>query len=144
MSERTLLGFDYGRKRIGVAVGQEITATAKGLTTLQHSGKPDWAVIDRLIADWRPHVLIVGLPLNLDAENENVPHPLQAEVKAFGVQLAQRYNLPVEWMDERLSSIEAETQLANSGRKKHQKRDKAEIDRLAAQLILESYLNRHL
>lgn len=143
---RTLLGFDYGRKRIGVAVGQEITSTAKGLTTVVSSMQsgPDWASIDKLVAEWQPQLLVVGMPHHVDEQAGDQPHELHDEVKGFGDQLAQRYNLPVEWMDERLSSLEAEQQLSSSQTKKTRKQDKAEIDKLAAQLILQSYLNSKL
>ena len=144
-TSRTLLGFDYGRKRIGIAVGQEITRTAKGLTTLKSTQTgPDWDAIDKLVKEWQPELLVVGLPHNMDANMENRPHELHDEVKDFGNELAQRYNLPVEWIDERLSSLEAEQQLFASQQKKQRKQDKAEIDKLAAQVILQSYLNTNL
>ena len=139
MDSRTLLGFDYGRKRIGVAVGQEITHTAQALVTLNSVNGPDWDGIEKLIKEWQPQQLIVGMPHNMDDR----PHPLHDEVKEFGDQLAQRYHLPIEWIDERLSSIEAEAQLASGTKSKHRKKDKAEIDKLAAQIILQSWLNMH-
>ena len=145
MTSRTLLGFDYGRKRIGVAVGQEITSTAKGLTTLTatQSG-PDWDAIDKVVKEWQPELIIVGMPSNMDANMENKPHILHDEVKAFGNKLAERYNLPVEWIDEKLSSMEAEQQLSASSKPKKRKQDKSQIDKLAAQVILQSYLNTNL
>jgi putative Holliday junction resolvase len=141
---RTLLGFDYGRKRIGVAVGQEITCTAQGLVTLKtiETG-PDWGAIDKLVAEWQPQLLVVGMPHNLNKNIKDEPHELYDEVKGFGDQLAQRYNLPVEWIDEKLSSVEAEQHLSASRQKKQRKQDKSEIDKLAAQLILQSYLNSY-
>ena len=144
MTSRTLLGFDYGRKRIGVAVGQEITCTAKGLTTLNTTqAGPDWPAIDKLVKEWQPQLIVVGMPSNMDANLENRPHKLHNEVKDFGAQLAQRYNLAVEWIDEKLSSREAEQQLSASQQTKKRKQDKAQIDKLAAQVILQSYLNTH-
>ncbi len=137
MSSRTLLGFDYGQKRIGIAVGQEITHTAQGLITLTCSNGPDWEGIDLLVKEWRPQILVVGMPHNMDER----PHPLHDEVKAFGDQLIERYNLSVEWIDERLSSVEAEAQLATGSKSRQKKQDKAEIDKLAAQIILQSWLN---
>jgi putative Holliday junction resolvase len=90
---RTILAFDFGTKRIGVAVGQEITTTARALITLQNSqGKPDWEHISRLVEEWRPALLVVGMPTSMDGQ----PHPLEQTVKDFGDQLKQRYNLPVE------------------------------------------------
>jgi putative Holliday junction resolvase len=137
---RTILAFDFGTKRIGVAVGQEITATARALVTLQNSqGKPDWEYISRLVAEWQPALLVVGMPTSMDGQ----PHPLEQTVKDFGDQLKQRYNLPVEWIDEKLSSIEAEEILAQSDMTRQRRQDKAEIDKLAAQIILQTWLNRN-
>lgn len=138
MSSRTLLGFDYGKRRIGVAVGQEITHTARGLTTLNSvNDQPDWPAIDMLVKQWQPQLLIVGMPHNMDSR----PHALQPVVQSFGDQLRHRYNLPVEWIDEKLSSAEAEQRLVQSAQPKQRKHDKAEIDKLAAELILQSWLN---
>jgi putative Holliday junction resolvase len=135
---RTILGFDYGTRRIGIAVGQELTATARGLITLQNNqGKPDWPRITQLIKEWQPELLVVGMPTTMD----NQPHLLEESVKDFGNQLKQRYNLPVEWIDEKLSSVEAEELLAESDIARQRRQDKAEIDRLAAQIILQSWLN---
>lgn len=137
---RTVLGFDYGTRRIGVAVGQEITASARALITLSsNQGEPDWQQIARLIEEWQPALLVVGMPTSMD----NQPHPLAQTVKDFGDQLKQRYNLPVEWIDEKLSSVEAEEILADSSIAKHRRQDKAEIDKLAAQIILQSWLNHN-
>jgi putative Holliday junction resolvase len=129
---RTLLGFDFGTRRIGVAVGQELTRTATALVTLtSRDGGPDWAAISRLIEEWQPAALVVGLPLNLDgSESES-----SRLARRFGNRLAGRYNLPVFTADERLSSSEAEALLADQGRF-----DKADIDKLAAQLILQGWL----
>jgi len=129
---RVLLGFDFGIKRIGVAVGQELTRTARALETL-HSpdGGPDWNGISRLIEQWQPDALVVGLPLNLDGSE----HEISRLAQRFGNRLKGRYNLPVFTIDERLSSVEAERQLAEQGRF-----DKAAVDREAARIILESWL----
>lgn len=137
---RTLLGFDYGSKRIGVAVGQELTRTAHGLRTLHNNPSgPDWPAIAELIREWQPELLVVGLPQHMDDDTQ--PHPMAVPVHDFGKQLEQRYNLPVVWVDERLSSLEAEAQLANSGKSRADKRDKATIDKLAAAIILQTWLN---
>jgi putative Holliday junction resolvase len=135
---RTLLGFDYGSKRIGVAVGQELTRSAHGLRTLHNNDSgPDWPAISALIHEWQPELLVVGMPHNMD----DSPHPLTEQVQNFGKQLEQRYNLSVVWVDERLSSLEAEAQLASSGKSRRHKRDKANIDKLAAAIILQTWLN---
>jgi len=136
---RTLLGFDYGNRRIGIAVGQELTRSAQALRTLHNTPSgPDWPAIDALIQEWQPDLLVVGMPGHMEDER---PHPLAEQVRDFGKQLEQRYNLPVVWSDERLSSIEAEQQLAESGMPRRQKHDKANIDKLAAAIILQTWLN---
>lgn len=129
---RVLLGFDFGSKRIGVAVGQELTGTARELVTLtSRDGGPDWEAISRLLEEWRPDALVVGLPLNQDGSE----HEISRLAKRFGNRLQGRYNLPVYTIDERLSSTEAEALLAEQGRY-----DQADIDKVAARLILESWL----
>ena len=132
---QTLLGFDYGTKRIGVAVGQDITRTVTPLTTLHsQNNKPDWDAISKLITEWQPDRLVVGLPLHLDGSVQ----ALTESVQRFGNQLKGRYNLPVEMVDERLTSHEAETELAARGGETA----KADIDALAAALILQSWLDQ--
>ncbi len=132
---QTLLGFDYGTKRIGVAVGQDITRSVTPLTTLHSKNdKPDWNAIGKLIAQWQPDRLVLGLPLHLDGSVQ----ALTERVQRFGNQLKGRYNLPVELVDERLTSHEAEAELAARGRKTA----KTEIDALAAALILQSWLDQ--
>ena len=143
---RTLLAFDYGTKRIGVAVGQELTRTATPITTLNNTATSiDWNAIDQLVSEWRPNAMVVGLPLNADGSE----HAISRAAKQFGNQLQARYNLPVYWVDERLTSMEAESMIAASrtGRKsksKDQTRVKAEVDKTAAKLILESWFNQQL
>lgn len=131
---RVLLGFDFGIKRIGVAVGQELTRTARELETLTSpDGGPDWKGISRLIEQWQPDALVVGLPLNLDGSD----HEVTRLARRFGNRLKGRYNLPVFTIDERLSSVEAERLLAGERRF-----DKKAVDRLAARIILESWLQQ--
>ena len=133
---QTLLGFDYGTKRIGVAVGQDITRTVTPLTTLRCSNEtPDWKAISKLIEEWKPDKLVVGLPLHLDGTSQ----ALTDRAQRFGNQLKGRYNLPVEMVDERLTSHEAETELVT----RKGKSTKADIDALAAALILQSWLDQH-
>lgn len=134
-ADRIVLGFDFGRKRIGIAVGQTLTQSARPLLTLEvRRNKPDWEAIGRLIEQWRPAALVVGRPLNMDGSE----HEMTQAATRFGNQLAGRYNLPVYRVDERLSSIEAEGLLAEQGQRCA---DKGEIDRVAAQLILQSWLS---
>lgn len=136
---RTLLGFDYGTRRIGVAVGQEVTRSVTPLTTLaSKTGKPDWQAITRLIAEWQPELIVVGLPLHLDGTEQE----LTQRARRFGNQLKGRYNLPVEMMDERLTSYEAE-QLLDSSHSGAGRQDPGAIDQVAAQLILQSWFDQH-
>lgn len=136
----TLLGFDFGLKRIGIAVGQGLTRTATPLATLRAmDGEPDWAAVTAVIETWRPQALIVGLPRNMDGGE----HALAAAARGFGRRLEQRYGLPVHWIDERLSSREAEQQLAASGRPRRLKGRKGDIDKVAAQIILQTWLSQH-
>ena len=129
--QRILLGFDFGLKRIGVALGQELTGTARPLCTLTVKNKQiPWQDISQLIEQWQPGALIVGLPLNKD----DTEHSISRAARRFGNQLNGRYNLSVYWVDERLTSYAAEQHLKqNSG-------NMDDIDSVAAQLILESWL----
>ena len=136
----TALGFDYGTKRIGVAVGQTLTATARPVTTVDHvHHQPDWSAIGQLIDDWQPDTLVVGLPLNMDGTE----HAMTAAARDFAETLRSRYKLPVHLVDERLSSIEAEGLVAASGRHRqpHTKSAKRAVDMHAAQLILQHWLH---
>ncbi|HEY0635255.1 MAG TPA: Holliday junction resolvase RuvX [Gammaproteobacteria bacterium] len=133
---RTLLGFDFGTRRIGVAVGQELTGTARPLTTLtSRDGGPDWAAISRLIEEWQPAALVVGIPWHMDGSEME----LTRLATRFGNRLRGRYNLPVFTVDERLTSAEAEQLLHEEG----QRFDQGAVDQVAAQLILQSWLDQH-
>jgi putative Holliday junction resolvase len=133
---RTYLAFDYGIKQIGVAVGGSHSGRAEALANV-HAGRdgPDWTHISRLIAEWRPHALVVGLPLNMD-DSANV---MTAAARAFGKRLQDRYNLPVHMVDERLTSVDAKNALIEAGVRF--KRRKQQVDKLAAQAILQAFLN---
>lgn len=132
----TILGFDYGRSRIGVAVGQTITGTGSPLATVKaDQGKPDWSAIEKLMHEWQPTLFVVGMPKNMDGSE----HQLTATITRFGNQLHGRYGLQVHYVDERLSSREAERSLMLGQAKK----DKGVIDRVAAQLILQTWLDQN-
>jgi len=135
VSHRTLVCFDFGKKRIGVAVGQELTHTATALETITSvAGKPDWVAIERIVGEWQPHAFVLGLPLNDDGTD----HQITRAVRKFSNQLRDRHRIPVYHMDERLSSVEARGMLGN---KRASKRTSGEIDKLAARLILQSWLD---
>lgn len=139
---QTILGFDFGTKKIGIAVGQSITQTVTPLVTLpSQNQKPDWSGIEKLIKEWLPDILVVGLPVHLNGEEQ----AMTQAAKKFGNQLNGRFSLPVEFMDERLSSYEAEERLREINRNKKQtnKRQTAmDIDKIAAQLIVESWFRQ--
>ncbi len=135
---RTLLGFDFGRNRIGVAVGQEITRTVTALLTLPGKNqKPDWTGISQLINEWQPDLLVVGLPLQEDGGEQD----MSKAARRFGNQLKGRYNLPVEMMDERYSSLEANMLLREQQVPRVKKNAHQYNDHIAAQLILQSWLD---
>ena len=133
----TILAFDFGLRRIGVAVGQQVTQTASPLETLPNGEDgPDWAEIDEQIREWRPARLVVGLPGHADG----TPSEIGNAARAFALALA-RYDLPVEMVDERLSSVEAEALLVTQRQRGQRGRiSKAEIDAAAATVIAERWL----
>jgi putative Holliday junction resolvase len=125
--ENTYICFDFGKKRIGVAVGQTLTNTASPLCTVQvKKGLPDWDNITDLIEKWQPSALIVGKPLNMDGTGQK----MTTAANQFTKQLQERYNLPVYQADERLSSYEA----------RQRKNSDSDLDPVAAQAILETWL----
>lgn len=123
---KSLLCFDFGTKRIGVAVGQIITQTAAPLQTVRNiNNRPDWNKIEKLIDEWQPDALVVGLPLNMMDETQE----MTIASERFMRQLHGRFHLPVYGIDERLSSFEA-TQRTNKT---------TDLDPVAAQAILETW-----
>lgn len=129
-----MLGFDYGRARIGVAVGQEVTGTARPLAIVPAlRQRPDWDAITRLLAQWRPALLIVGVPTHADGTTNDVTRAAQR----FSRQLHGRYHLPVALIDERLSSHAAAARQHEAPRG----RRSGELDAWAAALILESWFH---
>lgn len=131
-----VLGFDYGTERIGVAVGQTLTCTASPLVTLEAHGRdPDWSAIDRLVQEWRPVALVIGIPRNMDGSDSD----MTARASRFLRQLRGRHGLPVYGVDERLTTFDAEQRLAEAGLPRD--RGRGEIDRVAAQLILETWFS---
>jgi len=129
----TLLAFDYGERRIGVAIGQTLTGTASPLETVRVIGSsPDWESITEIVQRWQPDAFVVGLPLNMDGTEQE----LTRRARRFAGKLEGRYHLPVHLVDERLTTREARARLASEGRAR------AEDHPVAAQIILESWL-RH-
>ena len=119
---KTILAFDYGEKRIGVAVGNTITKTAEALKIIQEKNQDEkFKVIEALIQEWQPQLLVVGLPTHPDGAE----HEMTLKAKRFGNQLHGRFQKEVVWVDERYTSVSVQ-----DGN-----------DALAAQLILQQYLD---
>ena len=136
MSVRCVIGFDFGLKRIGLATGQTITGTASPLATLQAvNHAPDWKGIADHIRQWKPDALIVGIPYLLDSSESDMTRA----ARNFSRELERRFKLPVHTIDESLSSYAAETRLKEET--KIAKHNKHEIDKIAAALIVQSWLN---
>ena len=120
------MSFDFGMKRIGVAVGQKVTQTASGLGVVQaFDGIPKWDYLDKIVLDWQPERFIVGLPINMDGSNSE----MSKKAQKFSRRISSRYNIRSEMFDERLTSFEA---------REHD--GKTHIDAIAAKIILESWL----
>ncbi|MBU3542227.1 Holliday junction resolvase RuvX [Polynucleobacter sp. MWH-Loch1C5] len=116
----TLLAFDFGEKRVGVATGNTLTKTAQALTILTYNNKDQlFEKIEKLLTEWQPEALVVGLPTHPDGQ----PHAMTAKAKRFANQLQGRYQLSVHLVDERYTSVSVEEG----------------DDALAAQLILEQF-----
>ena len=134
VGERTLLGFDFGSKSIGVAVGQEITASANPLQALKaQNGIPDWNIIEALVSEWQPDLMVVGLPLNMDGTPQHTTYA----AKKFANRLQHKFNIEVQTQDERLTTADARAQLFAQGGYRNLK--KGNVDNLSAKLILESW-----
>jgi len=136
-----VLAFDFGERRIGIAFANGSTSISSALgTATAQPGKPPWAEIDVYVAEWKPTVLVVGMPYNMDGSDS----PMTEKATQFANQLQERYQLPIDTIDERLTSVEASSLLREQRkqglRRKHANR--ADIDSLAARLIAESWLSR--
>jgi putative Holliday junction resolvase len=142
-SQGSALVFDYGRRRIGVATASRISATASPLTTLPaRDGVPDWATLDRLVREWEPGCLVVGIPYTDRPAGENAAADSERDAGNFAAQLQLRYELPVSRVDERLTSREAEDRLRDQRRSGTRRRRvrAADIDAMAACVIAENWI----
>ncbi len=136
----TLLAFDYGARRTGVATGESRSGLTRGLTTLHPvEGQPDWRGIERLVAEWQPDLLVVGVPYNADGS----PSGMTARARDFAIALGERTGLPVEEVDERYSSLEAEARLRGQRASGLRRRrlQRGDIDREAARLLARQWLS---
>lgn len=135
---KILIAFDFGMKRIGVAVGQTVTQTARPLDTIQaKEGEPNWQAISKLIKKWLPDALVVGIPLNMDGSEQ----PITLHAKEFAELLREEFGLPVYEVDERLTTKDARERLFAQGG--YQALQDGQVDRVAAQLILQNWFDHH-
>ncbi len=127
-SNNLIMAFDFGMKKIGIAVGQRITRSANPLCIIPaRDGVPDWDKLKLIVSEWQPSCFVVGLPINMDGTESE----MSRLASRFGRKLSGRFDIPHETIDERLSSFEA---------KLHQQSD-APVDAVAAQIILETWFS---
>ena len=137
VGQRTIIGFDFGKKFIGVAVGQEITGRASPLGSVKaNDGIPHWDSLASYLSEWQPDFIVVGLPLNMDGSEQQ----LTKDARKFGNRIAGRFGLKVEFQDERLTTADAKEQLFSRGGYKNLKKDN--IDAESAKLIIESFFEQ--
>lgn len=133
----TLLAFDFGVRRIGVAVGQTETRTANPLKTIRGAAASCWQEVTGLIDEWRPCALVVGLPLDAEGGETGI----SGQARKFGRELERRFALPVYYVDERLTSVHARAQFADlRARGAARRKDANQLDAVAARIILENWL----
>ena len=134
MTVKTVIGFDYGTKSIGVAVGQAITGSASPLGSLKAvDGIPNWEQIGALIKEWQPNLIVVGLPLNMDGTEQEMTQ----RAKKFANRINGRFQIEVATQDERLTTTDAKARLFELGG--YKKLTKDQVDSISAVLIIESY-----
>jgi len=139
MSYQSVLGFDYGTKSIGIAIGQEITASARPLMSIKAvDGIPKWEEIGKIITEWQPDLIVVGLPLNMDGTEQEIT----LRAKKFGNRLNGRFGIKVVTPVERLTTGDAKARLFEMGG--YKALTKGQVDAMSALLIIESYFeNQH-
>lgn len=137
MEEGTVIGFDFGLRHIGVAVGETVTGTARPLSSLKAcGGQPVWQEIQVLMTHWHPTAFMVGIPLSLHGEEQKITQA----ARQFAEALSQRYGLPVYKIDERFTTLEAKSHLFE--RKGARALSKRNIDAWSAKIITESGLSQ--
>jgi len=134
----SLLGFDFGTKSIGVATGQMITATAQPIAAIKaNDGIPNWDTVEKVIKEWNPDLIVVGLPLNMDGTEQ----PITQRAKKFGNRLAGRFGAKVTFQDERLTTASAKEFIFERGG--YKALEKGKVDSVSAALILESWMESY-
>ncbi|MDC9597634.1 Holliday junction resolvase RuvX [Xenorhabdus anantnagensis] len=137
MKNRTIIAFDFGTRSIGAAIGQEITGTARALSSFKaNEGSPNWGLIEKLLKEWQPDLVIVGLPLNMDGTEQLVT----AQARKFANRVHGRFGVQVELHDERLTTVEARSHLFDHGG--YKALDKGKVDSASAVIILESWFEQ--
>lgn len=135
---KILMAFDFGMKRIGVAIGQTLTKSARPLDTISaKNGDPDWKIVEKLIKKWLPEALIVGIPLNMNGTFQ----PISYDAKRFAELLRTRFQLPVYEVDERLTTKDARERLFTEGG--YKALQGGQVDQVAAQLILQNWFDEN-
>ena len=133
----TIIAFDFGYRRIGVAVGQTLTGSATPLAVVPVANRPDWQAITVIVNEWKPAAIVVGLPI----DQEGGETELSKAARRFGRQLQGRFGIPVSFEDERLTSFGAEQRFVDArARGEMRRKDAAFKDAIAAQIILENWL----
>lgn len=137
----TVFALDYGTKKLGVAVGQTLTRTAMGIAVIPvKQGEPDWAQLDALVQRWKPGAFVVGMPYNMDGTES----AMSEAAKHFALTVSARYDKHCHSIDERLSTREArDITRENAERIGKKYNDRAKVDAMVAQLLLESWFDSH-
>jgi putative holliday junction resolvase len=137
MAPEIIFAFDFGTRRIGIASGDTLTRTARPLKTFDCSKEMPWAAIAKLVAEYRPRQLVIGVPYNMDG----TPTLLTNAARAFAHELSARFEIPACLMDERLSSREAESELrdARANGLKRRRLTHGDVDMTAAKIVLERW-----
>jgi len=140
MNTQTLFGIDFGTKKLGIAVGQTLTRTAMGIAVMPvRNLEPDWSELDKLVQRWKPDAFVIGMPWNMDG----TANPMTGHAKKFAGQLSARYDKPCHQVDERLSTREArDITRHNAELLGKRPNDRAKVDAMVAQLLLESWLEQ--
>ncbi|MEH6451571.1 MAG: Holliday junction resolvase RuvX [Psychromonas sp.] len=134
----SLLGFDFGTKSIGVATGQMITATAQPIAAIKaNDGIPNWNIVEKVIQDWQPDLVVIGLPLNMDGTEQAITQ----RAKKFGNRLSGRFGVKIAFQDERLTTASAKEFIFEHGG--YKALDKGKIDSVSAALILEGWMQSY-
>lgn len=139
INQGAVLAFDFGLKRMGVALGETLLGQARPLTVIEAESKAlRFSAIDRLIQEWQPVRLVVGIPYAVDGSEHDLTH----RCLRFSTQLEARYSLPVTQIDERFSSVEADARLSQKGHDWRAR--KQQVDAVAAQIILQDFFDTHV